>query len=147
MLRYWPWTNEKCGQAAIYLYALHKQVETYLRVHLVAILQTATIVLVAYLCYEWSLLLLFVAVCTLSWIAAFRMVLSRYIEQFVPEPAAVDNEEQLQQVAPMLFPETPMPATPLVRVLETIDLSSSSVEHFIRTTSEQPAPLEQIDPM
>jgi hypothetical protein len=35
------------------------------------------------------------------------------------------------------FPETPMPATPLIRVLETIDLSSSSVEHFLESESER----------
>jgi len=29
------------------------------------------------------------------------------------------------------FPETPMPATPLIRVLETIDLSTMDIEHFI----------------
>ncbi len=29
------------------------------------------------------------------------------------------------------FPETPMPATPLIRVLETIDLSTMDVEQFI----------------
>ncbi|GCE25966.1 hypothetical protein KDA_14500 [Dictyobacter alpinus] len=29
------------------------------------------------------------------------------------------------------FPDTPMPATPLVRVLETIDLSSTNVKHFL----------------
>jgi hypothetical protein len=30
-----------------------------------------------------------------------------------------------------LFPATPMPSTPLVRVLETIDLSSTDIEHFL----------------
>jgi hypothetical protein len=43
---------------------------------------------------------------------------------------------------PMQFPETPMPATPLIRVLETIDLSSTSVEHFLeeekQTSGEMP---------
>jgi hypothetical protein len=34
------------------------------------------------------------------------------------------------------FPETPMPAAPLIRVLETIDLSTMDVEHFIEDESD-----------
>jgi hypothetical protein len=34
------------------------------------------------------------------------------------------------------FPVTPMPATPLIRVLETIDLSTMDVEHFIEDESD-----------
>lgn len=33
------------------------------------------------------------------------------------------------------FPETPVPATPLIRVLETVDLSTANVPHFLDTTS------------
>jgi hypothetical protein len=33
--------------------------------------------------------------------------------------------------AELHFPTTPMPATPLVRVLETVDLSASGIEHFL----------------
>lgn len=33
-------------------------------------------------------------------------------------------------------PDTPLPDAPLVRVLETIDLSSSGVEHFLDTSAE-----------
>lgn len=38
------------------------------------------------------------------------------------------------------FPETPMPATPSVRVLETIDLSTTDVEHFIPLPRSQTFP-------
>lgn len=46
------------------------------------------------------------------------------------------------------FPETPMPATPLIRVLETIDLSTMDVEQFIadeasKSTSTQ-MPITQV---
>ncbi len=34
-------------------------------------------------------------------------------------------------------PQTPMPSTPLVRVLETLDLSQSNVEHFLDTSEER----------
>lgn len=38
-------------------------------------------------------------------------------------------------------PATPMPVAPLVRVLETIDLSSTEVEHFIDAPDSQQATL------
>jgi hypothetical protein len=43
------------------------------------------------------------------------------------------------------FPSTPIPPTPLVRVLETIDLSTTSVEHFLslNQTSDQQVPQAQ----
>ena len=45
------------------------------------------------------------------------------------------------------FPETPMPATPLIRVLETIDLSTMDVEQFIanevNTSTQIPIPREE----
>ncbi len=34
-------------------------------------------------------------------------------------------------------PQTPMPSTPLVRVLETLDLSQSNVEHFLDTSGKR----------
>ncbi|GHO86941.1 hypothetical protein [Dictyobacter formicarum] len=34
------------------------------------------------------------------------------------------------------FPDTPMPSTPLVRVLETIDLSSTNIKHFLDIKSQ-----------
>jgi hypothetical protein len=49
-------------------------------------------------------------------------------------PATEQTVCTIPPAAPLLsFPNTPMPvpATPLVRVLETIDLSSSNVEHFL----------------
>ena len=33
-------------------------------------------------------------------------------------------------------PETPMPEAPLIRVLETYDLSSTNVEHFIDSKAD-----------
>lgn len=50
----------------------------------------------------------------------------------------------------MTFPDTPMPATPLIRVLETIDLSSTNVEHFLemadRAERTETAPPSQEPP-
>jgi hypothetical protein len=44
------------------------------------------------------------------------------------------------------FPVTPIPATPLIRILETIDLSSTAIEHFLDggQTSDQQIPHTQI---
>ncbi len=46
------------------------------------------------------------------------------------------------------FLATPIPPTPLVRILETIDLSSTNVEHFLATgqTSDQQIPRSQMGP-
>ncbi|MBE3558254.1 MAG: hypothetical protein IMW89_03405 [Ktedonobacteraceae bacterium] len=44
---------------------------------------------------------------------------------------------EIEQALALDFPQTPMPSmpsSPLIRVLETIDLSSSDVEHFIKTS-------------
>lgn len=48
------------------------------------------------------------------------------------------------------FPATPIPPTPLVRILETIDLSSTTVEHFLEgiegaQTSDQQPPCSQMN--
>ncbi len=40
------------------------------------------------------------------------------------------------------FPDTPMPAPSLIRVLETIDLSSTNIEHFL-TINNQECPEEK----
>lgn len=41
------------------------------------------------------------------------------------------SEVEVKQPVLLEFPATPMPATPLIRVLETIDLSTTNIEHFI----------------
>ncbi len=43
-------------------------------------------------------------------------------------------------------PQTPMPSTPLVRVLETLDLSQSNVEHFLDTSEERNTAELALDP-
>lgn len=55
-----------------------------------------------------------------------------------PLKALNHSQSHPQTQAPALFsfPDTPMPATPLVRVLETIDLSSTNVKHFLDIKSQ-----------
>lgn len=40
------------------------------------------------------------------------------------------------------LPETPMPSEPLIRVLETFDLSHSDIEHFLNGDENQPVPIQ-----
>lgn len=51
---------------------------------------------------------------------------------------------QTQVSALFNFPDTPMPATPLVRVLETIDLSSTNVKHFLDIKSQTTGSITKI---
>ena len=63
-----------------------------------------------------------------------------------PYPSEATQPIQHHQPGgPIPFPTTPMPLTPAIRVLETIDLSSTDIEHFLATqdkehhTAEMPA--------
>ncbi len=65
------------------------------------------------------------------------------IEQYwsaSPAPAATSptleetqTSRHQQPDSTIPFPTTPMPATPVIRVLDTIDLSSTNIEHFLDT--------------
>ncbi|HLG64005.1 MAG TPA: hypothetical protein VKY19_18830 [Ktedonosporobacter sp.] len=58
-----------------------------------------------------------------------------------------DKSQSNRPVPSMTFPDTPMPATPLIRVLETIDLSSTNVEHFLELAERaEAAPPSQEPP-
>jgi hypothetical protein len=50
-----------------------------------------------------------------------------------PTPEGTQPIQRQQPDNAMSFPTTPMPATPVIRVLETIDLSSTDIEHFLDT--------------
>jgi hypothetical protein len=50
-----------------------------------------------------------------------------------PTPEGTQPIQHQQPDNAMSFPTTPMPATPVIRVLETIDLSSTDIEHFLDT--------------
>ena len=68
----------------------------------------------------------------------------------VASTSSIGHEDQEfgHQAVLISFPYTPMPATPLVRVMETINLSSSSVEHFPaqNLSVTQPAREDQCQP-
>ncbi len=50
------------------------------------------------------------------------------------KPISVPQMQQVWQEQPA--PETPMPEAPLIRVLETFDLSSTNVEHFLDSKAD-----------
>ncbi len=54
---------------------------------------------------------------------------------FVTSPTLEETQtsQHQQPNSTILFPTTPMPATPVIRVLDTIDLSSTNIEHFLDT--------------
>jgi hypothetical protein len=47
----------------------------------------------------------------------------------IAEDGQTSQHQQPDSAIP--FPTTPMPATPVIRVLDTIDLSSTNIEHFL----------------
>lgn len=58
----------------------------------------------------------------------------RVLEFHHSKEVTLSYAQQLWQSQPA--PETPMPEAPLIRVLETIDLSSSNIEHFLDSKAD-----------
>src|SRR5581483_2177577 len=75
---------------------------------------------------------------------------SKNVDRLNSKPPVVDKPQNNRPVPSMTFPDTPMPVTPLIRVLETIDLSSTNVEHFLelaeRSERTEVAPPSQEPP-
>ena len=60
-----------------------------------------------------------------------RLIKSRLADSSLASiPYTEDKDEEIEQESTLiLFPDTPMPKTPLIRVLETINLSSTELGH------------------
>ena len=118
-----------------------------IRQQIMAALLTGGMVLALYALYRWSALLLLISVCAVTSIVIVRLLLNSTSPTARPTDMPIGRDTRTLVRIPITlqppaldFPETPMPSGPLVRVLETIDLSSSDVEHFIKASSEdQPA--------
>lgn len=123
--------------------------------------------------YNWSILLVLTAMCTTTTLIVIHLISAPLsatttkasVDRQIPPPAppattlpvsAPSLLMQLEHSIPTslpssslpstlsAFPETPMPEAPLVRVLETIDLSSSDVRHFLDVPTTLPdAPLSE----
>jgi hypothetical protein len=127
------------------MWLLANQVYAFLRQYLITALLTSGILLLIYIFYYLATWMLLALICIITGIVTCRLLFEErkpetHIETkstTIPITLTKSDEEQLLHQAPNIdFPETPMPSTPLVRVLETIDLSSSDVKHFIHTSEQ-----------
>ncbi len=112
-------------------------------------LATGTLVLLLCMLYDWSGWLILAGICAMTIFMVTRPAVHAVgeHEKVLPQASRILAQQgQVQQIVgevqqtPLLFPfpDTPMPATPLVRVLETIDLSSTNVEHFLDIKNQAP---------
>jgi hypothetical protein len=113
------------------------------------------LLLVLFMARPWALLLLLTA----TWMVSLS-VATQLLHLEIPVAATSRNATKIKLVrvaepsprfrppALLHFPDTPMPATPLVRVLDTIDLSSGEVEHFLDPAlkeKERVSPTQTVD--
>jgi hypothetical protein len=105
---------------------------------LIAALLVAGIALVVALFQYWVILFILAVVWSVLIVVTTRFLCDKFyrivlVKYYKPHSL---RSRALSAWAP--FPETPMPVTPLIRVLETIDLSTMDVEQLIANeTSEQ----------
>jgi hypothetical protein len=127
---------------------------TFLRQQIVTAFLIGGTVLVMYVLYQWSTMLLLAVIGAVTCIVTFRLLLDSkpavQTAQAQEKPAEIPQVQEARDVKDaesetespqFVFPDTPMPS--LVRVLETIDLSSSGIEHFIKTSEVPVAQKEQ----
>jgi hypothetical protein len=111
---------------------------------LASALLIGSVIMAALLMHYWAMLLIFGVLWLAMIVVTARLLSYEMSHSTAPVPSLypVRHTQPGLPVAPMLeFPETPVPATPLIRVLETIDLSASDVEHFLGTPPpSQPSP-------
>jgi Ca2+/Na+ antiporter len=111
---------------------------TPVRQQLTTALITSIFLLLMYELYQWYIwspvIIIFILICTILFLMLSE---KQHTSTTVHTALHPQNEESLPQTTPFEFPETPVPSTPLIRVMETIDLSASDVEHFIHTTADQ----------
>jgi hypothetical protein len=109
-----------------------------IRQQLTTALITSVFLLCIYLLYQWyvwsPVIIIGILFCTLLFLILAEKRHGSKVAQTLSNP---QHEASTPQTTPFEFPETPVPATPLIRVMDTIDLSASDIEHFIRTTADQ----------
>ncbi|GCE10158.1 hypothetical protein [Tengunoibacter tsumagoiensis] len=118
---------------------------------LIVVILAAAIVAVLFVLYSWSVLLILAVLCMMTTLIILQLLFhDEWGEEALNTPMLSDHEalqapeallfsipplpstqQGLDAAEAQFFPETPMPTTPLIRVLETIDLSSTNIEHFL----------------
>lgn len=135
IMQAWRWTRNNYAFSRLRSWC--SSVLLSMRQQVGAALVTGGIILALYMLYLWSVWLLLAVIVAVTCITTFRLLFDEPRIVHTELPLVVSLDEELPQTVPSLeFPDTPMPSTPLIRVLETIDLSSSDIEHFIRSTAE-----------
>jgi hypothetical protein len=112
------------------------------RIYALSLLVIATlagggVILITCVLHPWTVLLILAALWLLTAAMAARL-LSHEVRSMQAFRKSPPPQAEVQQSGPgeaPAFPLTPVPATPLIRVLETIDLSSADVEHFLGASS------------
>jgi hypothetical protein len=154
IMQAWRWTRNNSAFAHLDTWsAWYKAFFLFMLQQAGAVLVTGGIILALYMLYQWSAWLLLVVIVAITCTITFRLLLDepRIAHSEQPLVVSLDTQEpqttrEQPQAAPSFeFPDTPMPSTPLVRVLETIDLSSSDIEHFIRSTAEYTSEQKTLD--
>lgn len=125
-------------------YTQYKPILFILHSYLIVALLTGSLVLGVYILYQWSALLILLALCILTCVVTIQLLLDDRSTRTTSSgtSSSLRTEFPRQAAMPLDFPQTPMPATPLIRVLETIDLSTSNVEHFITPPPSTQLPAE-----
>lgn len=151
----WRWTrhNSTFARLDVWHNTTYHAAFLFMRQRVGAILVAGGIMLALYMLYQWSVWLVLAVIVAITCTTTFRLLFDepRIVHTEQPLVISLDTEEpqiageQLQTAPSFEFPDTPMPSTPLVRVLETIDLSSSDIEHFIRSTAEYTSEQQTID--
>jgi hypothetical protein len=137
------WRSKRAGKAGL-------RCRVMARVFYVLCIMVATsfvlegLLLVLFMARPWALLLLLTATWTVSLSIATQLLHLEIPEAAMSRKATKIKLLRVAEPPPrfrpptlLQFPDTPMPATPLVRVLDTIDLSSSEVEHFLDRTLKE----------
>jgi hypothetical protein len=148
VMKGWWWISSWRNHVTAKLYHWYTYIIAPVRQQLTTTLITSGIILAMYELYQWYAWSPAVIICILVCAILFLLLSEKQHTPTIPhttlppqnEESIQRTEESIQQITLFEFPETPVPSTPLIRVMETIDLSSSDVEHFIHTTSDHRSP-------
>jgi Ca2+/Na+ antiporter len=151
IMKGWGWISAWYKRITAKLSRWYAYIVAPVRQQLTTTLITICIILTMHELYQWYVWSPAIIICILVCATLCLMLSEKQHTSTTPrtvspsqnEEARQRTAEPAQQVALFEFPETPMPSTPLIRVMETIDLSSSDVEHFIHTTSDQRPPKDR----
>lgn len=102
----------------------------------------AVVVVLSRFC-SWTTLAVLAVLCLVTTLVITQLVFPESGEgeqRRTALPAQPHMQFEAQPTPPPImqpFPDTPMPAPSLIRVLETIDLSSTNIEHFLTINNQE----------